>query len=62
MQIDLEPIHGRYSLRLADDGDIEFLWQLKLSTLKEYITEIFGWDEALARMARLRASARRCDE
>jgi GNAT superfamily N-acetyltransferase len=49
MQLNSQPAHGRYQLRLADDADMEFLWQLKLVTLREYITQIFGWDEALAR-------------
>lgn len=32
-------------LRLATPDDSEFLFNLKKQTLKEYITQIWGWDE-----------------
>jgi ribosomal protein S18 acetylase RimI-like enzyme len=34
-----------YSLRQATDSDYNFLYQLKVSCLKEYITATWGWDE-----------------
>lgn len=35
----------QHSLRQATDSDYDFLYQLKVSCLKEYITETWGWDE-----------------
>lgn len=49
MELDPQPAHGRYTLRPATTGDLDFLWELKVATLKDYITELFGWDEKLAR-------------
>lgn len=34
-----------YSLRQATDFDYDFLYQLKVSCLKEYIADTWGWDE-----------------
>jgi ribosomal protein S18 acetylase RimI-like enzyme len=35
-----------YSLRQATDSDYDFLYQLKVTCLKEYITATWGWDES----------------
>jgi ribosomal protein S18 acetylase RimI-like enzyme len=35
----------QYSLRPATDSDYDFLYQLKVTCLKEYITATWGWDE-----------------
>lgn len=34
-----------YSLKQAMDSDYDFLYQLKVSCLKKYITATWGWDE-----------------
>ena len=36
----------QYSLRQVTDSDYDYLYQLKVSCLKEYITATWGWDEA----------------
>jgi GNAT superfamily N-acetyltransferase len=43
------PEHGKYRLRPVVGADFDFLWQLKLDTLKQYIEPLFGWDEELAK-------------
>lgn len=35
----------KYSLRQATEFDYDFLYQLKVSCLKEYIAATWGWDE-----------------
>lgn len=35
-----------YKLRLATNQDFEFLRRLHRETLKPYVTELWGWDEA----------------
>jgi ribosomal protein S18 acetylase RimI-like enzyme len=35
----------QYSLRPATGSDYDFLYQLKVTCLKEYITATWGWDE-----------------
>ncbi|MAG35132.1 MAG: GNAT family N-acetyltransferase [Dehalococcoidia bacterium] len=36
----------RYELRPATADDFHFIYQVKAATLKEYVTQIWGWDEA----------------
>ncbi len=43
-----EPIFT-YRLRKATAADYEFLYNLKVACLKEYITATWGWDETLQR-------------
>jgi GNAT superfamily N-acetyltransferase len=47
--LDLSPTHGRYTLRPVVESDFDFLWALKVATLKPYIEKLYGWDEAEAR-------------
>lgn len=47
--LDLAPSHGRYTLRPVVEGDFDFLWDLKVATLKPYIEQIYEWDELQAR-------------
>lgn len=47
--LDTAPAHGRYTLRPIVDDDEDFLWNLKVATLRGYIEEYFGWDEPTAR-------------
>ena len=35
-----------YALRQAVDADYDFLYQLKVACLKEYVAATWGWDEA----------------
>jgi ribosomal protein S18 acetylase RimI-like enzyme len=35
----------KYSLRPAVEEDFDFLYNLKVACLKDYVTETFGWDE-----------------
>ena len=37
------------SLRPATDGDYDFLWWLKGTTMRDYVEAIWGWDEAFQR-------------
>jgi len=46
--LDPRPQHGRYTLRPTVDADFDFLWRLKVATLKPYIEKLYGWDEAHA--------------
>lgn len=46
--IDSHPAHGRYTLRPVVDSDYDFLWRLKVATLKPYIDHLYGWDEPQA--------------
>ena len=39
----------RYTLRPAEKTDFEFLYRLKAECLREYVEEIWGWDEAYQR-------------
>ena len=34
-----------YDLRPATDTDREFLWDLLVATMKEYVAQTWGWDE-----------------
>lgn len=43
------PTHARYALRPAVNTDEDFLWSLKVATLKPYIEKLYGWDEDHAR-------------
>ena len=47
--LDLAPDHGRYTLRPVVEADFDFLWALKVATLKPYIEKLYGWDEAQAK-------------
>ena len=47
--LDLAPSHSRYTLRPVVEGDFDFLWDLKVATLKPYIEKLYGWDELHAR-------------
>ena len=47
--LDPTPSHGRYTLRPACEADEDFLWALKVATLKPYIETLYGWDEEHAR-------------
>ncbi len=42
--LEFEPSHGRYTLRPVVECDYDFLWSLKVATLKPYIEELYGWD------------------
>lgn len=44
-----------YTLRPATDEDFDFLYDLHEATLREYVAQVFGWDEADQRR-RLRES------
>lgn len=46
--LDTAPSHGRYTLRPVTEGDFDFLWDLKVATLKPYIEQIYVWDELQA--------------
>ena len=46
--LELVPSHGRYVLRPVVEGDFDFLWALKVATLRPYIQKLYGWDEAQA--------------
>jgi GNAT superfamily N-acetyltransferase len=48
--LDLNPNHGRYTLRPVVDSDFDFLWGLKVATLKPYIQSLYGWDEPQAKI------------
>jgi ribosomal protein S18 acetylase RimI-like enzyme len=39
----------RYYLRRVNEADSDFLYRLKRACLKEYVTAIWGWDEAQQR-------------
>lgn len=39
----------KYHLRAVDRADYDFLYRLKVVCLKEYVTAIWGWDEAFQR-------------
>ncbi len=45
MQINA-PWRDRISLRPAVDGDFGFLYALHAATMKEYVDQTWGWDEA----------------
>jgi len=47
----------RYQLRPATAGDFAFLQTLHVATLKEYVAQTWGWDDA-AQAARFRAGFR----
>ncbi len=47
--LDLAPAHGRYTLRPVVQTDFDFLWVLKVATLKPYIEKLYGWDESQAK-------------
>jgi len=47
----------RYQLRPATTGDFAFLQALNVATLKEYVAQTWGWDDA-AQAARFRAGFR----
>jgi GNAT superfamily N-acetyltransferase len=34
----------RYQLRPATDSDRDFLWELLVATMKEYVDQTWGWD------------------
>lgn len=46
--LDPSPSHGRYTLRPVVEADFDFLWALKIATLKPYIEKLYGWDETQA--------------
>jgi GNAT superfamily N-acetyltransferase len=39
----------RFQLRKAEAADLEFIWQLRVATMKEAICNSYGWDEATQR-------------
>ena len=39
----------KFSLRPAIASDFEFIWQLRVTTLKEAISQSYGWDEPTQR-------------
>lgn len=47
--LDTHPAHGRYTLRPVTAEDFDFLWRLKVATLKPYIEQTFGWEEDVAK-------------
>lgn len=47
--LDTHPAHGGYTLRPVADSDFDFLWRLKVATLKPYIEKLYGWDEPYAK-------------
>ena len=47
--LDTAPKHGRYTLRPIVEDDYDFLWNLKIVTLRGYIEEYFGWDDETSR-------------
>lgn len=47
--LELNPSHGRYTLRAVVENDFDFLWALKVATLKTYIEKLYGWDESVAK-------------
>jgi len=48
--LDLSPSHGRYTLRPVVETDFDFLWALKVATLKPYIEKLYGWDKSQAEL------------
>ena len=34
-----------YNLRPAVDGDYDFIWQLAVTTMREYVAAVWGWNE-----------------
>lgn len=42
---DLQPTQSPYGLRPATAADYDFLYQLKVAALKEYVAATWGWDE-----------------
>jgi GNAT superfamily N-acetyltransferase len=49
IELDPRPAHGRYTLRHVVENDFDFLWQLKVATLKPYIEKLYGWNETQAK-------------
>lgn len=47
--LNTHPEHGRYTLRPVVESDFDFLWRLKVATLKTYIEKLYGWDEPHAK-------------
>ena len=54
IRLDSKPTHGRYTLRPVTDDDFDFLWRLRVQTLKPHIEKLFGWDEQGAKQILLR--------
>jgi hypothetical protein len=46
---DADLAHSPYQLRPATAADYDFLYQLKVAALKEYVAATWGWDEAYQR-------------
>jgi ribosomal protein S18 acetylase RimI-like enzyme len=38
-----------YALRKASSADWEFIWQLRIKTMKDYVSQSYGWDENVQR-------------
>ena len=43
------PIFQEITRRLAAAGDLDFLWDLHISTMRSYVEQTWGWDEAFQR-------------
>lgn len=39
----------RFRLRKARPADLDFIWRLRVATMKEVISESYGWDEVTQR-------------
>ena len=37
----------RYQLRSATDKDYDFFYRLQVAAMKEYVTQTYGWDDAV---------------
>jgi len=37
----------RYQLRSATDEDYDFFYRLQVAAMKEYVTQTYGWDDAV---------------
>jgi len=39
----------RFRLRKAEEADLDFIWRLRVATMKETISQSYGWDEETQR-------------
>lgn len=48
IKLDVQPAHGRYSLRPVVDQDFPFLMELRRQSIADYVQTIFGFEDSLA--------------
>lgn len=44
------PSHGAVGMRPATEGDFDFLYALHVATMKEYVDQTWGWNDAFQEM------------